>query len=273
MKHKKKIIFLTWFLIIINLFTIIPFYNNYMWIKYAWKQEYEKAHFYFQKTPNHHSRYNDAIIYYKEWEYEKALETSYYSVNSDNMDLKFKSEHNLGNIYYKIWEKEDNKDKKLENYLNSLMYYDYALNIKYDIETKKNRDFVEEKIKKLEEEKNNEEQSQESNNSNQGEDKAEDNKQNWNTKENETENNNNQENTNSNNESSSLSEEDIKNLEEYAQFLKDIQSSNSEAFNKVYEEQSNDPFGVFFEDEFFNNFFYNPFIDMFDNRESNSKDW
>lgn len=88
-----------------------------------------------------------ADYYYKISEYEKAYE-KYSEIDCNKKYICFILNHNLWNTAYKIWEKLNNLDK-LNYWQKSLFYYSKALSIKYDEETKKNYDFVLEKLNKL----------------------------------------------------------------------------------------------------------------------------
>lgn len=91
-----------------------------------------------------------ADYFYKLWEYEKALE-KYLEVDCFNKETCFILNHNIANTYYKIWEFSP-ENKKLEYRQKSLWHYSKALENKQDIETKKNYDFVLDKLNKLMEE-------------------------------------------------------------------------------------------------------------------------
>ncbi len=86
--------------------------------------------------------------YYKLWEYDKALE-NYLKVNYQNNETCFTLNHNIWNTYYKLWDKIESKVDKISLWQKSLSFYSKALNIKQDLETKKNYDFVLEKLREL----------------------------------------------------------------------------------------------------------------------------
>lgn len=91
-----------------------------------------------------------ADYFHKIWEFTKALE-KYWEVNCFNNETCLILNHNIWNTYYRYWEFSLD-DKKLEYWQKSLSYYSKALDSKFDIETKKNYDFVLEKLNKLIEE-------------------------------------------------------------------------------------------------------------------------
>lgn len=89
-----------------------------------------------------------ADFYYKLWEYEKALEL-YLQTDCKNEEKCFILYHNIWNTYYKLWELKEEKLKKITLWQKSLSFYLKALSIKKDDQTKKNYDFVLEKLQKL----------------------------------------------------------------------------------------------------------------------------
>ena len=163
----KKLIWIVIFLFfIINIFSLNAFYNNFLW-----KDLYEKKWFsnsveYFEKAWNIEWFYNKANALYKQKKYIEAIKEYKSILWDEKNDLNFRINHNIANTFYRIWEEEKDSTKKIKNWEESIKYYTDALNIKYDEETKKNLEFVLEKIKKQKEEEKNK-------------DNKEDNKKDW----------------------------------------------------------------------------------------------
>jgi Ca-activated chloride channel homolog len=105
------------------------------------KKDFEKASNEFKKIDSNEYRdYNLANSYYKDNKFKEAIEL-YKNIQTSNNDLEFKRLHNLANSYAK------NKD-----FQNSIKNYEEALKLKNDKNTKENLELV----KKLFENKNNE---------------------------------------------------------------------------------------------------------------------
>lgn len=253
---------------LINFVHIKSYYYNSLWDKSYMQDDLESASKYFLKANNNSWNYNLWNISYIKWNYDSAI--NYFSKISEysSEELLYRTNHNLWNSYYRIGETDF--DNELKHYQSSLYYYQKALNIRFDEETKANYDFVSDKIKNLEE-KDKEEQEQ-NNDENQ--------EWTWNTTEknedtNSNESNKNQENsqnedTNSINEKSNswqkldsqspeLTNEQINAIEEYKEMLKKEQDLNTEWYNKVYEWENID---------IFESFFNNSLLE-----DDNKKDW
>lgn len=110
---------------------------------------------------NHFNRYLEKVFpksdmlklkkwdfYYRMGEYQKAL-SEYLKLNCNTDKKCFTLYHNIGNTYYKLWEYTHNTMEKISFWQQSLVYYQRALDITYDEETKKNYDFVLQKLRKL----------------------------------------------------------------------------------------------------------------------------
>ncbi|MCT4617140.1 MAG: hypothetical protein N4A38_02915 [Candidatus Gracilibacteria bacterium] len=98
--------------------------------------------------PDEHN-YNTGVKSYEEEEYLDAIE-HFLSVdcNEKKTELCFKTSHNLGNsLYYFSFGVTD--EVRVKNYEKAINYYNKALNIKEDVETRKNKEFLEEELKKL----------------------------------------------------------------------------------------------------------------------------
>lgn len=267
----KKIIFFTCFITILllaNSASFVSYYYNTKWEKYLIQENFEKAIESFLKANNKESTYNIWNAYYKSKKYNEAI--SYYLLvqNSSNEDLVASAYNNIWNSYYRVW--KQNEEKKLENYLNAVLYYNKSLEIKYDEEVEKNRDFVLEKIKELENQKQEEKKSNEENSDNQewnnneeenvDEKSNEENTTNQNVEDWNTENGNQ---TTEKNENNQLTEEEISQIEQYQEILKKYEEWYSDTLNKVYEEN----------DSLFNDFGFFPFFDDSLLNPNNKKDW
>jgi hypothetical protein len=153
--------------------------------------------------------YNKANAYYKLWDYEKAKQIylSIYWNWYNNLDYKLN--HNLWNTFYRLWEKENNILKKIQLWEKAIKYYKTAIKIwekikvnKNDLnETKANLQFVLNKLKNLQKNKNQKQQSnnQWQNKKNQQKKQQESNNSKWNNQQNNNkswENKNSQQNNN-----------------------------------------------------------------------------
>lgn len=119
-------------------------------------QEYQEASSNFQKIDSNEYRdYNLANSLYKSNEFEKAIDL-YKNIQTSSNDLEFKRLHNLGNAYA--------KNKNFDEAMNS---YEKALKLKNDKTTKENLELV----KKLLEDKKENNQNQEKNKSEKKENK------------------------------------------------------------------------------------------------------
>lgn len=201
-----------------------------------------------------------ADFYYKLWEYKKALEL-YSQVDCKNLENCFILYYNIWNTYYKLWDFEEEKLKKISLWQSSLSFYSKALNLKDDLETKKNYDFVLEKLRELmkkEEEKKEEEKKQE-NNEKKDENKTEENQEklekNDTKKQQEDKIQPKQDsikiNENSENASQELSKEEKDEIEKYIEQLKQEEKQNIN-LNKPKEEKS--VFDILEEEFFFQDF-------------------
>ena len=85
---------------------------------------------------------------YRLGNYDKALE-NYLKINCGYLKDCFILYHNTANSYYKLWEIQKDTTKKTILWINSLSFYQKALDIKNDKETKYNYDFVLKKLKDL----------------------------------------------------------------------------------------------------------------------------
>ncbi len=301
-KTKNKIIYLllALFLILALIFNA----NNFMGFFYnSLGNIYYKAHS-FENATNYHkkadeklsnntTKYNLWWDYYKLWDYKKAKEyfdnikTETWKVEDLEMD------YNLGNTHYRLWEKDQNIQNKIELWKNSLNNYQKVLEKKKNKKTQENYDFVEKKLKDLEDKNkdNNKEQDKKTNEQKWQWDSNDESKQwweqqdknwkeedwisKWEKKQDEASKQKNKSwkwestDTKKDSEKKSLSEEEQKQLEQYNEQLKQEQKNNSSFFGKKNQGNSQDIFDIFNQDPFFGN--TQNFDDSILNK--NDKDW
>lgn len=103
--------------------------------------------------------YNQWTTKYKKWNYQDA-KTLLSKVATGTLDdtLKYKALHNLWNTLYQLWNQEQSLEKMKEQYEQSIQAYNDAISIYQDVETQKNKEFVERKLKELEEIQDNQSQ-------------------------------------------------------------------------------------------------------------------
>ncbi len=152
MKIKKIIIWVFFVIFILLIPSFIFFLSNlafWPWDNYVFANSINKK---LEKIfpKNDLIKLKRADYFYKLWEFDKALE-KYMELDCLNSENCFILNHNIANTYYKIWEFSLDQ-KKLEYWQKSLSHYSKALDNKYNIETKKNYDFVLDKLNKLMEE-------------------------------------------------------------------------------------------------------------------------
>lgn len=97
--------------------------------------------------------------YYRLSEYEKALQT-YVKINCTTDEVCFLVSYNLGNTYYRLWEKIIETNQKIWFWQKSLSSYQKALQIQEDENTRKNYEFVLKKLNDFMSELNQEKQNQ-----------------------------------------------------------------------------------------------------------------
>lgn len=256
--------------IFINSSHIRSYYYNTLWDKYYAKQDLEKSIDYFKKADNDAWNYNLWNIHYVKRDYDSAIKYFEKVWEYASKDLLFRTNHNLWNAYYRIWEID--LENNLKYFEMSLKFYEKALNLYYDIETKSNYDFVLDKIKDLENNKDNsskESQEDNSNSQEKNEEKSSESDQknsssdDWNTQENNEKNSQDWDDWKENDGESSeklqekqeskLTWEQIKAIEEYKEMLEKEQNYNSEWFNKIYEWDNMDIFESFFNNSLLEN--------------------
>lgn len=304
----KKILifsFILWFCII-NFFSFQDFYLNAVWNYFFSHGDFLSANPYYLKSNSKESILNRANTLYKEKKYLESNEKYLSIFTPEKNEFYFKLNHNIGNNYYKL--SLDNKEKEKEYLEQSVTYYTNALDIRYDEETKKNLEFVMNKLKEIKE-KQEKEQKKEQNsdqtgsgtqsNQNTGTGSNSENSQSWSGATNENTN----QNTGSGNtqtQTGSISKEENKTgsgseksqsgstaspsnkteekwnspeiekqLKAYEEQLKEEQKQNQSEVWKVYQPQnSQDPFSQF------DNFFNTPSFDnSLLNNTDNKKDW
>ncbi|MDD3120529.1 MAG: tetratricopeptide repeat protein [Candidatus Gracilibacteria bacterium] len=145
------------FIVILNFFNIkTSFYNalgNYYFEKNNIEtlKNYQKA---LNSTGNENLKntvkYNIGNTFYKNNDFSGAIKT-YEDIKTDDKELNFRINHNLGNAYYRAGEKIESDKNRFTIWNQSLKKYEKALEIKKDEETQKNYDFVKDKLKKLQE--------------------------------------------------------------------------------------------------------------------------
>lgn len=162
----KKILifsFILWFCII-NFFSFQDFYWNALGNHFFSYWNFSKATSYYLKSNSKESIFNKANTLYKEKKYLESNEKYLSIFTPEKNEFYFKLNHNIGNNYYKL--SLDNKQKEKEYLEQSVTYYTNALDIRYDEETKKNLEFVMNKLKEIkekEQKKKQEEQKKEQN--------------------------------------------------------------------------------------------------------------
>lgn len=104
---------------------------------------HSKAEKYSQSDIISYNLWND---YYKIGSYEQSL--NQYKKILTNTSLEFKVLHNIWNLFYRMWEKHVEQRKLL--WWHSLSYYEQALFVNEDSLTRKNYEFVESKLNRLE---------------------------------------------------------------------------------------------------------------------------
>jgi len=251
MKLNKKIISILSVLAV--LFVLVVLVNIQWLIDYStnwrWNQNYQQSWFVqalddYEKANNYVWFYNKANALYKLWQYKSAL-TGYIGL-MNIADDKQKSVlwYNAADALYKLHEKlPDNQKRSL--LLQSIEWYKQSLDLKYTEDAKKNLEFVLAKLEELD--KKQSEQNQEWGDNgedqqwekwNQPEKWEEENTQTWANAANE-------EGEQEGDEAQSsivLSDEQKKEIEEYAQELQENQKNYGQYYNKRYVENLWSPF-------------------------------
>lgn len=214
----KKIILWILFLILIlisNFWYIKSFYFNSLWEYYFDKNDLEKSKNNFEKAWTESAIYNLWNLNYKSHNYNLAIKNYESILNTTSKSLLFKVNHNLWNSYFRMWEIDS--ENSLDYFNTSASFYNDALKIYFNEETKNNFEFVLEKIKELEKKSEDNSDSNSSNKKNENSDNTYD----------------------SNNSEIWLTNEQKEKIKEYQEMLKKEQNSNNDSFNKIYEWDGN----------------------------------
>ena len=148
---KKKIfIFILVLFLLLNSFSIYAFYNNFIWNNFYKKDRFSEAIKYFSNSNNIYWEYNKANSLYKEKKYKDATQVYKSILTKKKNEINFRLNHNIWNWFYRIWEEEKDSIKKIKFWKEAIKHYLKALEIKFDEETNKNLEFVQEKIKQEE---------------------------------------------------------------------------------------------------------------------------
>lgn len=269
----KFLIFLLFIVLflLLNFFSIKSYFYNYFWEKNYFNKNFEQAEKYFKKSKNTAWVINIWNFYYKNNDLEKSKDILEKIVINNNSEEKFVLNFLLWNIFYRIWEKNENLQDKKEFFLKSINNYKKSLEVKNDEKVEKNKKFVEDKLKELNSEENNFsenqkenfEDSQETENSDENSQKQEQSLENnnenvsketlsWQEDRNISENDFSPE-----HQKNFLKESEKQKIQEYEKYLKESQKELSDNFWKVYKNNSDDFFwDIFFEDVFFDNSFW-----------------
>lgn len=156
--NQKKIIYIMISLVIIlyGWIFIIKNYKNFLIRALYATWNYSKAIEYF---PNNQTGYYDkANLYYKIKDYKNAINFYQKALSTWASLLNYYVYHNLWNTYYRVGEKSNNFFEKIKNWQLAAESYTNAIKIWKKInldqkdleETKKNLDFVLNKLKELE---------------------------------------------------------------------------------------------------------------------------
>ena len=163
---KKISILLVFGFLFLNFFSIKNFSFNVYWNNLFEKKWYIDAEKNFSKSKNIFWAYNKANSLYKQWKFSNAAKEYFSILSEDKNEMNFNLNHNIWNSYYRIWEKSEKTEEKKAYREKSVEYYEKALDVKYNEETKKNLEFVLNKIKKLWEDKNKKEENKDKKNQN-----------------------------------------------------------------------------------------------------------
>lgn len=263
---KKLFLIIPFFIfgiIALYFFDITSLVYTVLWNNEYKKGEYERAIMYHEKaydlTKDSILKYNIALDNYKLKEYERSEKLLSEMDDSQNPKIEAKKYFSLWNTLYFLWEKDSNTEETIKKWEKSLSYFQRSFDYKKSKEAEENYIYVEEKLKKLKEEQqkqkeqqNKEEESDESKGDseqqNKDDPKKESSSQGWQAW----------------NHLESITEDEKKYLEWYAEYLEEKQKQNQKFFNNKLSWNSFD--------DIFNSFFNNP---MFSNQLpwNEEKDW
>lgn len=256
-----------WF-IAINIDYMLWFYNNFMGNSSFIKKDFDSAKNYFQSTKNSFWVYNLANTFYKQKDYKQAKKLYLQIDDLPSKDANFRLNHNLWNTHYRLFQQKQD----IKNIEQAIVFYKKALALKYDEETQKNLDFVENILKKSQK---NQEQDMKKNSA----------EQRWDNEKSPSENTSNESKTDESSEKkdtkseqdtsqtkeniqeqAKLTQEQKEALEQYEQAREELEKKNKNSFWKIYK----DPNSM----TDFDSFFSNPFFeDDFLKSKSDVKDW
>lgn len=283
----KKILifsFILWFWII-NFFSFQDFYWNAFWNYFFSHWNFSSANSYYLKSNSKESTLNRGNTLYKEKKYIESNKKYLSILTPEKNEFYFKLNHNLWNNFYKL--SLNDKQKEKEYLEQSITYYTNALDIRYDEETKKNLEFVMNKLKEIKEKQNQSEKEQKKeqnsdqsgsgsqSNQNTGSGNTQTQTGSVSKEENKTWTGSEKSQSGSTASDSNKTEEKWnspeieKQLKAYEEQLKEEQKQNQSEVWKVYQPQnSQDPFSQF------DNFFNTPSFDnSLLNDANNKKDW
>lgn len=263
-------------LIILNIFTIKNFYFNVYWDNLFKEKIYDEAINNFKNSDNIFWSYNEWNALYKQKKYIEAIKKYLSILSVEKNKLNFNLNHNLWNSYYRFWEIEKDNNKKIKYWQEAVKYYKQALEIKYDEQTKQNLDFVLDKIKE-EQKKQEEQEKKDKNNKSKtwSEKNSENNTWSWSKDKTWTWSKNEKDwdkskswkenNIWKSDKQWQITKEQEDAMKKYTDALKQAQKDNLNWFNKVYQDNNNNPFDEIFNDPFFDNSLLN--------NKSSKKDW
>lgn len=250
MNKKIIFIFIVSFLLLNIIFLKDFFYNSYSNYLFS-NKDFSWAINNFSKTWNIYWTYNLANSLYKQKKYQEWVKEYLSILWDEKTEFNFRINHNLWNSYYKLWEQKSDEEK-VKFFEKSVSHYRKALDIKYNEETKNNLDFVLDKIKKLQEKSKQEQQKQEEQKSTWSWSENSENKS-WSWSENSSPKSQKQDDK----WESSLTKEQLQQIEDYSKSLKEQEKNSSAWFNKVYKWGQNDQNISDFEALFDKNPFFN----------------
>ncbi len=126
------------------------------------EKDYQKAGEYYQKglekTPDNATlHFNSGTVSYKNKEYDDAISSFNQALQSDDLALQEKAYYNLGNAHFRKGEtlQQNNPHKTKEHWQEALTAYAATLQLDHENkEARFNHDFVEKKLKELQEQEN-----------------------------------------------------------------------------------------------------------------------
>ena len=146
-------LFLFWLFIVINYKIFFAFFYNLLWNYFYNIWNYSKSLVFHSKSNIYSS--NESIFYnlwndfYKNKDYDTAINFFTKPSKSKDKKLSISSFYNLANSFYKLWEKNDKKQKKIELWNKSLDIYKDLLDYREEKKIRENHDFIEKKLEGL----------------------------------------------------------------------------------------------------------------------------